>query len=491
MSWQPSDRLPGPRHLAGHSDLFQNGAALPRAAVAARVCVLAERLLAHGIGPREQVALAFANSIDYVTWLLAIFATGAVAVPLDPRLAGEAVADLCETAGIGFLAAPVDALNAEYPMWSALDSAAVPGCQLWQRRCDAAGERPAADCLLRQFTSGSTGQAKHLLRTEAQIAADYGHFVRGLNVTGEDRYLALAPFYHAYGALGLYASLAVGAQIHIQQRFLPAEVLATAREFRPTVLLATPSMIDLLGRCYMPDSEHDAFAALRYCICSTGHLGASAAAAFEQRFGIPVRVQYGSTETLSATIDLAENFLEGRVGRPYPGVDVQVFGEHGEMLPAGAIGRVGIRSAASCGSYTDPAIHMARIDDYVLPGDRGWLDADQALHIAGRDDVYNIGGYKVDRFEVEQCIRAALPVRYVAVLPFERAGHAALRALIEADPAQVDSAAVSKACQAALLGYKVPARVDIRDALPRDLNGKVRTAEVLARIDLERLGVIR
>jgi acyl-coenzyme A synthetase/AMP-(fatty) acid ligase len=202
-------------------------------------------------------------------------------------------------------------------------------------------------------------------------------------------------------------------------------------------------------------------------------LSRSAYETFLGRFGVPVRIEYGSTETTCAALKLDDGFAEGAVGRCIPGVEVRIFDDHGRTVPPGAVGRVGIRSAAACTAYASANHVLERIDGHVFPGDKGRLDADGCLYVMGRDDVFNIGGYKVDRHEVEGVIRSGLPVRFVAVLPFMRAGQAALRAVIEADPAEVTAHAVAALCRERLSDYKVPARVDIFEALPRDANGKV------------------
>jgi acyl-coenzyme A synthetase/AMP-(fatty) acid ligase len=303
--------------------------------------------------------------------------------------------------------------------------------------------------------------------------ADYCSYGVALGLNADDRFLGGPPFYHAFGHTGLFATLAHGGATYPLPRFLPAEVLATARTFRPTLFLVTPPMVDMLGRCVLRAEDGAAFRSLRHCLCATAPLSRAAYAAFLDRFGVPVRIQYGSTEALCATLRLEGDFVEGAVGHGVPGVEVRIFDDGGRSLPPGAIGRVGIRSPGACTAYASPDHVLERIDGHVFPGDKGRLDDQGCLHVMGRDDVYNIGGYKVDRCEVEAVIRSGLPVRFVAVLPFLRAGQPALRAVIEADRADVTAEAVLALCLDKLSDYKVPARVDIVEAVPRDANGKV------------------
>ncbi|WP_165873466.1 class I adenylate-forming enzyme family protein [Parasulfuritortus cantonensis] len=477
--------LPGPRDLIRHwaqadaerPAVVTVAGTLGYAELADRVAAVAARLRGLGVGPGVRVGLAFPNSLDYLIWLFGLFEAGGVAVPLDPRMGAPELATAAATASLRFIAATALPVTLPWPPMPAV-SAVAGG--LWQCRGDGRGSpsETTGNVLVQQFTSGSGGRPKHIQRTEAQIREDYRHFSAGLGLDGGTRFLAPSPFYHAYGALGMYATLAVGGAIFPLPRFIPAELMAAAKRFQPTLTMVTPTMIDMLGKCFLPPQDRGVFASLRHCICSTGHLSQAAHDAFRGRFDVPVHEQYGSTETLSATVNLGDDFDEGCVGRPYPGVEVAIFDSQGAMSAPLVVGSVGIRSSSVCVGYAEADHALATVDGYVLPGDKGFLDETGRLHILGRDDVYNVGGYKVDRSEVELAIRRAFPVTYVAVLPFERAGQPALCAVVEASSQQVTPESVMAACRAQLLAYKVPARVVVKSSLPREANGKVRVGDL-------------
>ena len=234
-------------------------------------------------------------------------------------------------------------------------------------------------------------------------------------------------------------------------------------------------MIEVLGICALTEGDETALRSLKACVCSTGRLGKIESDAFHARFGVPVRVQYGSTETGSATVDLEDGFEEGRVGRPYPGVEIGIFDGDGSLCPTGAQGEIGIRSPAACDQYVGDSESTARTfrDGYVFPGDRGRLDDSGRLYVLGRSDIINVDGHKVDRVEVETVIRESLPVKEVIVLEGRRGGVPAVRVIIEADPAQVTRSVVLEVCRKKLSPHKVPSQVEIRREFRRDSNGKV------------------
>jgi long-chain acyl-CoA synthetase len=454
------------------------GARATYAELASRVAALAATLEAAGVGPGVQVALAWPNAPEYVVWYFGILETGAVIVPLPADLRPAEAAGRLAAGDIPFLAAPA---QAAWPPGIGLAPAAgadaIEGGRLWRR--EGAIPRLEGDGILaRQFSSGSTGRPKQMLKTEANVAHDVRHFRATLKLGADEVFLGAAPFSHAYGALSFLAAAEGRGTLVVLPRFLPGAVLQAARRHPPTVFLATPPMIRTLAACALDPGDESAFRGLRYCICSTDRLDAAAHDAFLRRYGCAVHVQYGSTETLSATVDLDGGFEEGRVGRPYEGVDAGVFDDQGNPCPAGQPGRVGIRSPAASDRYVDDPESTARTfrDGRVFPGDEGFMDARGRLHILGRSDVLNIGGYKVDTVEVERVIRDALPVRTVIVAAGERNGLPVVRAIVEADPARVTPLQVQDLCRARLSPHKVPAIVDVLAALPRDGSGKVRRA---------------
>jgi acyl-coenzyme A synthetase/AMP-(fatty) acid ligase len=261
----------------------------------------------------------------------------------------------------------------------------------------------------------------------------------------------------------------------ILSRFHPGAVLETARRDRATVLFASPAMIESMGTCLLRQGDAEALRSLRFCGAGGARLTVEVRQAFADRYGVPVRNQYGSTESYSVSVDLDDGFVEGRVGRPHRGIEVRILDDDGDPVPAGAPGQIAVRSPGSSAGYIGDPEASATVfrDGWVLPGDRGMLDAEGRIHLLGRDDVINIGSLKVDPLEVARVIRDALPVRDVIVIEGERGGLPAVRALIEADPANVTRAMVVEACRARLSAHKVPAIVEVRARFPRDASGKV------------------
>lgn len=449
--------------------------------LAEKTSKLSTVLRQQGVSGGIQVAIFLPNSLAYIVWYFAVLEAGGVIIPLSPTLKMTERKEFLQSCGIDLIVLPENSshnTDDTFTLESIADS--EEGATLWRV---VKGVTPSQkkllsdqDIVTRQFSSGSTGRPKHMLKTSANMAHDYWHFCVTHGLEEGEKFLGVAPFHHSYGAMSFLAAFFLGGCITILPRFLPAAVLATAQKDQFTVFLTTPPMIELLASCLLEHGEENVFKDLKKCICSTGRLSAQAHQAFQERFGIYVRVQYGSTETLSATIDLGNKYEEGLVGQAYADVNIAIFDDKDKLCTDNrSIGYIGIQSPAATTEYVDDPVNSAKTfrHGYVFPGDKGYLDSSGALHVLGRSDIINIGGYKVDRLEVETVIREALPVKEVIVIEGEQGGLSVVHAIIEAAPGTVTRPMIIEACRERLTDYKIPRLVTISEKLPRDANGKI------------------
>jgi long-chain acyl-CoA synthetase len=447
--------------------------------LAARTARVAEILRRAGVGPGIQVAMSLPNSVEFPAWYFGVLEAGGIVISLSPVHTTAEAEDLMRTAGVSFLIAPQDqSMPRElgFQPVATLDKAGQTA--FWRNDRDpiklATTPWTPNGYLVRVFSSGSTGRPKHILRTEFYTADRLRSYCETLGLQEGERFLAVASFGHTYGIGNLQAAYFLGGSVTVLPRFLPSQVIEISRRDKPTVLLMTPPMVESLATCLIEDGDERAFDSLKFCECSTGWLREAAYEGFLQRYGVSVRPRYGTTETLATAVDLDEGFVEGRVGRPFTRVTIDILDDSDNPCPAGVTGHVAIRSEGGPDHYVgDPEMSAQTFrNGYIFPGDMGYLDDQGRLHVLGRADIINIGGLKVDRLEVERVIRDALPVADVVVMEGERAGLPAIRAVIEGDPAEITRAMVIKACRAELSAHKVPAQVQIFEKFERDINGK-------------------
>jgi acyl-CoA synthetase (AMP-forming)/AMP-acid ligase II len=163
---------------------------------------------------------------------------------------------------------------------------------------------------------------------------------------------------------------------------------------------------------------------------------------------------------------------------PTLGTSVRIVDTDGNVLPAGAVGRIEKRGRP----YAIPlaggaSAYEANSAAWESSEDLGYIDVDGALIVSGRvDDVVVVGGQNVYPVEIEQVIREHPLVREVVVRGVDNARLGQeLVAIVEVGPDAPPTLAdkLRAYCTDRLAKYKRPARIVLTDALPRNSAGKV------------------
>jgi fatty-acyl-CoA synthase len=179
------------------------------------------------------------------------------------------------------------------------------------------------------------------------------------------------------------------------------------------------------------------------------------------------------------------------VGRPLPGVEIEVFDLDGSRLPIESVGEIAVRSAGVMkGYYRQPGetSHVFTEDGFFLTGDLGMLDEEGYLHLLGRRKEMIIrGGFNVYPREVEDRLHAHPAVLDVTVvgLPDEVLGEVACACVVPVEGAIVTGDEIKDFCREALADYKVPDLVRFLDGFPMTGSGKVRRVELARMISAE------
>jgi acyl-CoA synthetase (AMP-forming)/AMP-acid ligase II len=464
----------------------------------ARVAALAGTLRAAGVGPGQAVGNLVAPGSSSVVVMFAVWAIGAVYVPVNVRYAAEEVAELMvETRTAVLVGSPADRAA------RMLDLGAVgyqheTGVSVVVRPARAGTPGYPPDVAVISRTSGTTGRPKAvLLRHSGTIDAldasllklrGSGRRARG----GEPRRMNLIPVSLALwaGVWNTLFSFRAGFGVVLLDRFTTDGFARVVREHGIKSTVLAPAMITMLA----DDPAITDLSPLRMVRSITAPLSPQGARRFHQKFGAFVLNSYGQTElggevvgwTAADMREFGERKL-GAVGRPYASIDLRIRRDDGAEAPAGQPGEIFVRSPFRMGGYagTDAAgegpADERFVDGYLRTGDLGRVDADGFLWIEGRvSDMINRGGLKVFPDEVEEVLRRHPAVRDVGVapLPDPRLGEVP-HAWIVSDQS-LDPAELAAWCREHLAPYKVPAGFTRTGALPRSDIGKLLRRELSA-----------
>lgn len=451
---------------------------------------IAAVLRAQGIRPGDRVVVMLKNSALFAASALAVWSLGGGVILLTVRarqrelessIAGfEAAAVLVEDESAVAVSRVVETVARHCRV---LDRSSLSTCLAPASSAAAtAGPGASADQVaIYQFSSGTTGRSKQVARTHRQVLAE-AEFVRdGMGLSPDDRVLAVAPLYHAYGLADAFlAPLRAGAAIVFMEEFRPLELTELLVRERITVLPSVPFVFGVLADT--PDID---LGSVRLCLSAGAPLERAIFDRFLARFGIPIRQQYGSTELGAVTINRLPDPRASwdSAGQPLTGVLVEVRDEDGRPLPAGAVGEIAVRSPAQPAGYaaaSDDAAAPRFRDGWFFTGDLGRIDGEGNVFVCGRKSlVISTATHKVDPSEVEQVLRDHEAVADVVVLGVPgRYGSELVKAVVVASR-PLDAQELRAHASGRIADYKVPTLFEFRPVIPRSPLGKILRAELV------------
>ncbi|MFE9674885.1 AMP-binding protein [Streptomyces sp. NPDC006259] len=481
---------------------------------AADVDRLACALLACGVAKGDRVGVWAVNCPEWVLVQYATARIGAIMVNINPAYRTHEVQYVLEQAGVSLLFASAGHRTSDYramvgqvrgrcpqlreavffgdPGWDALlDRAAAVGPEELLAR---AGELSCDDPINIQYTSGTTGFPKGATLSHHNILNN-GYFVGELiSYSEQDRVCVPVPFYHCFGmVMGNLAATSHGACMVIPApSFDPRATLDAVQRERCTSLYGVPTMF--IAELNLPD-----FAAYDLSSLRTGIMAGSPCPVEVMKRVVAemhmaeVSICYGMTETSPVSLQTRrDDDLEhrtGTVGRVLPHIEVKVVDPvTGVTRPRGTAGELCTRGySVMLGYWNEPERTAEAIDPgrWMHTGDLARMREDGYVEIVGRiKDMIIRGGENIYPREIEEFLHGHPKIRDVQVVgvPHEKYGEEVLACVIPHDDAAPPTLEEVRAyCEGRLAHYKIPSLLQVLDAFPMTVSGKVRKVELRQR----------
>ena len=346
------------------------------------------------------------------------------------------------------------------------------------------------------FTSGTSAEPKAAVLDHDNLLAYILNAGDFMSAEEDEAVLMVVPPFHIAGVAGTLSSIYAGRRIVPIPRFTPEAWLEAARQEHVTHAFVVPTM---LARIVAVMEEQGGFELPSLRTLSYG--GA--------RMPVPVLERalelfpnagfvnaYGLTETSStvallgpeehrvalASDDPAARARLGSVGKPLPGIEVEVIDDDHQPVAPGEEGRIRIRGPQVSGEYVGMEGGVDA-EGWLMTGDVGTIDAEGYIYVKGRaDDVIIAGGENLSPGEIEDCLLRHPSVTGAAVvgLPDEEWGEKVAAMVTIIGTVTIDD--LTQWVHADLGGLKTPKVIEIREELPMTPTGKVLRREVRAEL---------
>ncbi|GAB2716016.1 AMP-binding protein [Halomonas garicola] len=471
-----------------------------------RLSQVAAKLDAMGVGAGEHVAILMDNGQWTATLLLALMASGRVAVPLN-AIAGDSqleyVLDHCD-ADLVFASPAHEERAAQLTGRVKRPIRVIPTCPdrgpEWDAGAAAGAQTlPAVDpddTALLMYTSGTTGKPKGVMLSHRNVLAGGMNTVEAHTLSREDRGLCVLPLYHINAEIvTLIAPLISGGSVVMPHRFSTRAFWELIREQHCTWFSVVPTIVTYLLEQANNENpgvrDNPDFSRVRFGRSASSALPVATHKAFEEAFGIPLIETMGLTETAAQILSNPLPPFQTRYGSP--GVAyrnrVKVVSEDGAEATRGEIGELVVQGDnVMQGYYKNPEATQESLDakGWFYTGDLGYQDDEDFFFITGRlKELIIKGGENIAPREIDETLLKHPAILEAAAFAIDDAhyGQDIMASVVLKHNKEVSGEELTEFCQRDIGKFKTPKEVLFVQWLPKGPSGKVQRLSIADMLD--------
>ncbi len=465
----------------------------------AEVDRVASGLGAAGIVAGYRVMLVAGNRLEFVSSYLGILRAQAVAVPVNPGSTPVELRRMVVDSGARMVIADPDTIAAcrealagpvERVRLVAIGATLQPGERSYDqlRTTPVRPVPPLPDpekLAVLLYTGGATGLPRAVMLTHRALLANIEQVARvdPPMMHSDDVVLGILPLFHVYGLNAVLGGvLRHRAKLVLADRFDREGTLDLIEDEACSVVPVAPPVF---AQWRGVEALAERLGPVRLILSGSAPLSAEVVSEFAELTGVPVHQGYGLTEAapvVSSTLCSADP-QPGSVGAALDGIELRLVDDDGKPLGTAADdpGEIQIRGANLFSGYWPDGLDGPAADGWWSTGDIGFLDEDGDLYLVDRvKEIVIVSGFNVYPVEVEAAIDEVDGVGQSAVIGVadDETGEAVVAYVVPApDVAEADRDAlrdaVAEHCAGRLARFKQPRRIEVVDALPRTVTGKV------------------
>src|SRR5258708_2784762 len=426
-----------------------------------------------GVEPGDRVGIYSASHLDWVIAYLGVQRAGACVVPMNPDYHSAEVEHIVSNAEPSLVIADSE----RAPVLEKLGLRSVDVHDLPRATPppmpDLTPDSPAAIL----YTSGTTGRPKGAVLDHGGLLAQARGAIEMWRWTSGDVLVHALPLFHLHGlGMGLHGTLLSGGSatlIPFSPKGVVAELTRNDAD-RGSMFFGVPSMYQRLLD-WLDETPTD-LSHVRLFVSGSAPLPPALFERCERLLGQPPVERYGITEGGIVITNPYEGPRQpGRVGIPFPGVEVKIGDKDEVLLKGGQVFKGYWRNEAATKEAFTP-------DGFFMTGDVGEIGEDGTLAIRGRlKELIISGGFNVYSREVEIVLESHPAVEEVAVagVPSEAWGEEVTAFVVPSKTQALVAEELIAFARERLATYKCPRRVVGGESLPPTAAGKVRRAKQL------------
>src|SRR4051812_38338009 len=426
----------------------------------------------------DRVALAMKNCPEYYELLFACWHAGLTAVPMNAKLHAREFAYILEDSGAKACFVTPD-----------LEASVPGGIGIAELKSFFAEPEPAADVdpddvAWLFYTSGTTGVPKGAMLTHRNMLfATHAYFADIDKLTPGDAALHAAPLSHGSGLYGL-PHFAAGAVNVIPEsgHFEPAEIFELLDHWPGLSFFAAPTMIVRL----LASSAARAPRNLKCIVYGGAPMYVADCVRAIELFGPRLYQLYGQGESPMTITGLPQEMHSQKYrlqtcGFARTGVEVKIFNDKDEELPAGETGEIVTRSdCVMAGYWANPEATAKTVrGGWLHTGDVGSLDEQGFLTIKDRSkDMIISGGSNIYPREIEEVLLRHPAVAECSVVgrPHPEWGEEVIAFVVLKE--KISSEELDRLCLDNIARFKRPREYRFVESLPKNNYGKVLKTEL-------------
>ncbi|MEY8534834.1 AMP-binding protein [Blautia pseudococcoides] len=418
-----------------------------------QLCILSNSLSRLKFRPKDVVILCIDSQIDFVILFLSFLLIGCWVMPIIDKDDAEKL--ICKYKKRGA---------------KIFDNGLYNSIKDDKNSCKSFSFPDEEKCGIYHLTSGTTAHEKVCVRTLSSLCKEGMTYKKLMKVNSSKSILSVAPIYHSFalGAAFMTAFMS-GCTLFLTEEFVPRRVLKVIELNKIQILVLVPIMVKLLLRTNT--NKKYTLNSVETALVGAGQVTQELYDQMRNKYGIDLCANYGSTET-GGIISRMTSEPVLSVGKPMEGVCIKICNSCGDELEIGNVGELRVKAAYMMKGYAYESNDDFDAEGYFITGDLGYIDDNKNVFIVGRlKKLINVGGKKVNPYEVEEVIRMYPGVQdCIVVKGVKNDKSEYVKAIIVGQG--ITKHEIYKHCIKKMTMYKCPTQIEFVPFIKRNLLGK-------------------